>query len=173
MTESLTQESELIKTGETVNEDLICFRTESHESAAGADLQVCDLVGIRDLCHWLSFVTIPEEDGAAATGGNKLELVIFSLTHGGMESVLSLARLNAFLLLEIIGGQGAISAARVDPLRLVTVREESHDVFFLVVELDEKLASAAIPDTDGTILTTSQDVILVSVDCSHSSSVGL
>lgn len=43
----------------------------------------------------------------------------------------------------------------------------------LTVELDEKLASAAIPDTDGTILTTSQDVILVSVDCSHSSSVGL
>ena len=34
----------------------------------------------------------------------------------------------------------------------------------LTVKLDEKLASPAIPDSDCTILTTSQDIILIGVD---------
>ena len=43
----------------------------------------------------------------------------------------------------------------------------------LTIELDQKLASLTIPHTNGTILATSEDVILISVDCCHSSAMSL
>jgi len=53
-----------------------------------------------------------------------------------MESVLRLPHLNALFLLQVIGAQGAVGAARMDPLRLRCVRENSNDIFLLVIELN-------------------------------------
>ena len=132
MAETFAQESELIEPSQTVDEDFICFSAKGHEAAAWANLQVVDFVRVRDLCDRLSLITVPEEDWTATACGHELELVVCSLAHRSVEAVLSLAHLHAFLLLKIVGGEGAIGTARVDSGRLLRVREESHDVFFLV-----------------------------------------
>lgn len=75
-----------------------------------------------------------------------------------MEAILGLAHLNALLLLQVVGADGAVSTAGVNALGLLNVREDGDDVLFLVIELDEELAGAAVPNADGTILATRQNV---------------
>lgn len=90
-----------------------------------------------------------------------------------METVLGLAHLNTFFLLQIVGSQGSVSTARVNDIRLVHVREESHNVLFLVVELNKKLARPSVPDTDCSILSASKDIISIGVNGGDCTSVGL
>lgn len=57
----------------------------------------------------------------------------------------------------------------MDDVGLLGVWEETNDILLLVVKLDEKLTSLTGPDTDGTILSSSEDVVGVSVDGSDGS----
>lgn len=52
----------------------------------------------------------------------------------------------------------------MNDIRLVHVREKSHDVLFLVVELYKKLARPSVPNTDCSILSASKDIISIGVD---------
>ena len=82
MAKSLAQECELVELIERVDEDLICFCTEGHESASWANLQVHDLVWVGDLGYRLCLVTIPEEDRTSRASRDKFELMVASLAHG-------------------------------------------------------------------------------------------
>jgi len=61
-----------------------------------------------------------------------------------METVLGLAHLNTFFLLQIVGSQGSVSTARVNDIRLVHVREESHNVLFLVYTTRKQAKKALV-----------------------------
>jgi len=99
VTQSLAKEGELVKSLQTVDEDFICFCAKCHEFAWRTDLEVGDLVGVRDLGDWLRFITIPEADWAAWASRYQLKLVVFPLAHRCVEAVLGLPHLNTFLLL--------------------------------------------------------------------------
>ena len=62
---TLAEEGELVETLDGVDEDFIGLSSEGHEPAGGADFEVSDLVGIRDLSDGLCLVAVPEEDWAA------------------------------------------------------------------------------------------------------------
>ena len=93
MAKSLAQESELVEALDRVDEDLICFGAEGHESAAWADLQVHHLVGVGDLGYGLRLVTVPEEDRTSGASCYEFKFIVMSLAHGCMETVLGLAHL--------------------------------------------------------------------------------
>jgi len=65
VTKSLAQERKLIKPLQAVDVDFVSFSSESHEFTAWADLEIHNLVGIRDLCDRLSLVAVPEKDRAS------------------------------------------------------------------------------------------------------------
>ena len=132
MAQSFAQEGELVQSLKLVDEDFICFSAEGHEFARRANLQVRDLVGVGDLGNWLGLVAVPEEDWAAGARCHQLELVVTPLTHCRVEAILCLAHLYALLLLQVVGGQRAVRAARMNDVRLRSVREERNDVFLLV-----------------------------------------
>ena len=93
MAKSLAQECELVELIERVDEDLICFCTEGHESASWANLQVHDLVWVGDLGYRLCLVTIPEEDRTSGASCYEFKFIVVSLAHGCMETVLGLTHL--------------------------------------------------------------------------------
>ena len=132
MAQALAHECELVESLEAVDEHFVGLSAERHVLSAWADLQVHHLVGVGDLCHWLGFVAIPEEDWRAGASGDEFKLVVTALAHSHVVTVLSLAHLNALLLLQVVGAQRTVSAASVNPLWLLLVREDSHDVFLLV-----------------------------------------
>ena len=132
MAQSFAQEGELVQSLKLVDEDFICFSAEGHEFARRANLQVCDLVGVGDLGNWLGLIAVPEEDWAAGARCHQLELVVTPLTHCSVEAILCLAHLYALLLLQVVGSQRAVCAARMNDVRLCSVREERNDVFLLV-----------------------------------------
>ena len=121
--QSFAQEGELVQSLDRVDEDFICFSTECHEFARWANLQVCNLVGIRDLGDWLGLVTVPEEDWAARARSHQLKLIVTPLAHRRMEAILRLAHLYPLLLLQVVRGQRAVRAARVNDVRLRRVGE--------------------------------------------------
>ena len=65
MTQAFTEESELVEALKAVDKDFIGLGSEGHEFAARADFEVSDLVGVGNLCNWLCFIAIPEENGTA------------------------------------------------------------------------------------------------------------
>lgn len=93
MAKSLAQECELVELLERVDEDLICFCAEGHESATWANLQVHDLVWVGDLGYRLCLVTVPEEDRTSGASRDKFKFIVASLAHGCMETVLGLTHL--------------------------------------------------------------------------------
>ena len=110
MAQSLAQEGELIESLQTVDKDFICFCAKCQEFARRTDFQVRNLVRVRDLSDRLCFIAIPEEDWAARAASYQLKFVVLPLTHRCVEAVLSLTHLHALLLLQVISGQGAVSA---------------------------------------------------------------
>lgn len=58
-------------------------------------------------------------------------------------------------------------------MTLLAVREQTDDIFLLIVELYYELASSARPNSNGAILSASKDVVLVSVDTSNMTSVAI
>jgi len=157
--QALAHECELVESLEAVDEHFVGLSTERHILSAWADLQVHDLVGIGDLCYWLRLVTIPEEDWRARAGCDEFELVVTALAHSHVVTVLRLAHLNTLLLLKIVGAKRTVSAASMNPLWLLLVREDGHDVLLLVRELNQKLARTAVPDTHSAVLSARQYVI--------------
>ena len=97
--QSLSKEGELVQSLQLVDKDFVCFCAKGHEFAWWANLQVGDLVRVGDLGDRLSLVTIPEEDRAARSSRYQLKLVVLSLAHSCVESVLSLTHLHTLLLL--------------------------------------------------------------------------
>ena len=132
MAQSFAQEGELVQTLKLVDEDFICFSAKGHEFARWANLEVCNLVGVGDLGNWLSLVAVPEEDWAAGARCHQLELVVAPLAHCRVEAILCLAHLCTLLLLQVVGGQRAVRAARMNDVLLSSVREERNDVFLLI-----------------------------------------
>ena len=132
MPQALAQEGELIQPLYLIDKDFISFRAKCHEFARGADLQVGDLVGVRDLGDWLGLAAVQEEDRAARARRHKFKLVVAPLAHRRVEAILSLAHLNALLLLQVVRGERAVRAARMDHVRLLNVGEQRDNVFLLV-----------------------------------------
>ena len=90
MAETFAQECELAQALHLVNEDFVGLRAEGQEPAARTHLQIVHFVRVRDLRYRLLLVTVPEVNRSAAPGCDQLKLVVFPLTHGCMEAVLSL-----------------------------------------------------------------------------------
>ena len=132
MAQALAQEGELVKSLEAVDEKFVRLRAEGHPFAAWANLQVHHFVWVWNLGNWLRLVAIPEEDWTAGAGRHELKLVVTPLAHRRVEAVARLAHLQTLLLLQVVGAQAAISAARVNHLLLVHVWEQSDDLALLV-----------------------------------------
>ena len=117
---------------ERVNEDFIGFGSESNHSARRAHLNRQHLVRILDLGHWSALVTVPEEDRRSLPAGHQLELVVAPLRHTEERPVLGLVAVDPLFLLEVVGGDGAVGAARMNQVRLLNIWEKRDDVLLLV-----------------------------------------
>lgn len=62
MAKSFSEEYELLGSGQSVGKHFVCFSTKGKVAATWADLDVHDLIGVRNLSNGVLFVTIPEEN---------------------------------------------------------------------------------------------------------------
>ena len=72
MSQALAQEGELVESLQPIDKDFISLCAEGHPLAAGADLQILDLVRVGDLSHRLRLIAVPEEDWAARASCHEL-----------------------------------------------------------------------------------------------------
>jgi hypothetical protein len=88
------------------------------------------------LRNWSFFIDVPELNGTSLSGSDKLKFVVFALGHSTVASILDLAIVDSFFSLQIVSANTSVCRARMDHMGLLHIRENTHDVFLLVVKLD-------------------------------------